>query len=162
MFSDKSYSCSWIARGLSTALVLCLLCSSTPAAPQTIVALAKESSVSFLFWYHSNGIHKLIQGQGPGNGHGQEKQSDRDAKVTRLQIFPGDVTVDVNDHIRFSAVTFDRDGNTVGGVKIKWSGRSSLPGGHMLISQHGEFEAIMSGAFIVVAEAQRKSAQVTV
>ena len=76
MFSATSCACSWIPRGLSIAMVLCLLCSSTPAAPQTVVALAKESSVSFLFWYHSNGIHELIQGQGPGNGHGQEKQSD--------------------------------------------------------------------------------------
>src|SRR2546430_3739919 len=118
MLSAKLYACSWIPRGLSIALVVCLLCSSTPAAPQTIVAVTNEASVSFLFWFHSNEIHKLLQGQGPGNGHAQEKQSDRDAKVTRLQIFPGDVTVDVNDHIRFSAVTFDRDGNTVGGVKI--------------------------------------------
>ncbi len=34
-------------RGISIGLVLSLLVVSTPAAPQTIVAVAKESSVTF-------------------------------------------------------------------------------------------------------------------
>src|SRR5216684_2984079 len=60
-------------RMASVALVLCLLSSSTPAAPETIVVLAKESSVGFLFWFRASGLAKLFQGQGVGNSRGQEK-----------------------------------------------------------------------------------------
>src|SRR5260370_1218352 len=77
---------SWINRGLTIALVLCLLTSSTPAAPETIVALARESSVSFAFWYQASGLAKFIQGRGVGSARAQEKQADRDAKISRLQI----------------------------------------------------------------------------
>ena len=40
-----------LPRVVSVVLVVSLLATSTPAAPQTIVALAKESSVSLGFWF---------------------------------------------------------------------------------------------------------------
>src|SRR5260370_24580533 len=158
----KSWICSGVSRGIAVALILTLLSASTPAAPKTIVALAKESSVSFLFWFHSSGLRKLIQGNGPGNPSGQEKQRDRDAKVSRVQVFPGNVTIDLGDHIRFAAVAYDQNGNPVGGVKIKWRGQSTVPSVHVNISQHSEFEASSPGSFTVIAEAVGKTSQVTV
>src|SRR5690349_4699312 len=110
---------SLVSPVATIALVICLLTSSTPAAPQTIVAVAKESSTGFIFWFHANGLAKLIQGRGIGNASRQEKQADRDARVSRVQIFPGDATIDVSDRVRFSAVAYDRDDNPVGGVKIR-------------------------------------------
>jgi len=154
--------CSWASRAATIALVICLLTSSTPAAPQTIVAVAKESSTSFIFWFHANGLAELIQGRGIGNARGQEKQSDRDAKVTRVQIFPGEATIDLSDRVRFSAVAYDRDDNPVGGVKIRWSGQGAIPQARVRISPHGEFEAMTPGSFTITAQAGAKTAQVTV
>src|SRR5690348_5486302 len=93
---------SWVSRAATIALVICLLTSSTPAASQTMVAVAKESSTSFIFWFHANGLAKLFQGRDIGNARRQEKQTDRDAKVSRVQIFPGDATIDLSDRVRFS------------------------------------------------------------
>jgi RHS repeat-associated protein len=154
-----------LRKSVCIALILSLLATSTPAAPQTIVRFAEETSVDLAFWLHSSGWRKaaaeLLQGQN-SNGKGQEKQRDRDARVARIQILPGDVTVDLNDHIRFAAVAYDRDNTPVGGVKIKWSGRDADNGRRARISQHGEFEATAPGTFNIVAEGAGQSAAVTV
>src|SRR5713226_1101410 len=162
MSSTNPSGCSWLSRVASIALVLCLLSSSTPAAPETIVAAARESSVSFAFWYQASGLAKFIQGRGLGNAPGQEKQADRDAKISRVQIFPGDVTVDLSDHVRFSAVAYDRDGDSIGGVKTRWSGQGATPQVRVRISPHGEFEATTPGSFTITAQAGGKTAHVTV
>lgn len=80
-------------RGISIGLVLSLLVVSTPAAPQTIVAVARESSVSFAFWFRTSGLARMLQDGGAGAVRPQEKQRDRDALVSRIQIYPGDLTV---------------------------------------------------------------------
>jgi len=152
-----------MARAISIALILSLMATSTPAsAPSTIVAFAKEYSVGLAFWFHTSGLAKLIQGQGAGKANPQEKQKDRDAKVHRIQIFPGDVTVDLSDHVSFSAAAYDRDDGPVGGVKFKWSGKSSVPGRGVRLSQHGEFDATTEGSFSIVAEGAGRSAQVSI
>src|ERR1700694_4381895 len=107
MLSTNSSFWSGLGRAATIALILCLLSTSTPAAPQTIVATVKESTISFAFWYRASALAKLIQGRGVGNAKGQEKQADRDAKISRVQIFPGDVTVDLSDRVKFSAVAYD-------------------------------------------------------
>jgi RHS repeat-associated protein len=150
------------SRVVSIALVLCLLSSSTPAATQTIVAVAKESSVSFAFWFNSSGLAKLVQGRGVGNARRQEKQAERDAKISRLQISPGDVTIGLGERVRFSAAAYDQDNNALGGVKIKWSCQSSVKGPRVRQMPHGEFEGIAPGSYTIVAEAAKRTAQVTV
>ena len=121
----------------------------------------QQGSASTLsFWYQASGLAKLLQGR--GNAPGQEKQSDRDAKVSRIQIFPGDVTVDVNEHVRFAAVAYDDAGNTVGGVKVRWRGQSTNSSARVKISQHGEFEALVPGSLTITAQGAGRTAQVTV
>jgi len=149
-------------RAISIGLSLSLMIASTPAAPQTIVAVAKESSVSFLFWFRASGLAKTLQLQGAPSASLQEKQADRDAKVSRIQIFPGDVTIDLSDRVRFSAVAYDPDGNAIGGIKVKWSAQSVIPGLRVRISQLGEFEGMSPGSFVVAVEAVGKTTQVTV
>src|SRR2546423_737278 len=101
-------------RLLSLALLTSILVSSTPAAPRTIVMMANESATTFAFWFHSSGFAKLTQGNGKAKG--QEKQAERDARIDRLQIFPGDLTIDLGERVRFSAIAFDQNNNAVGGV----------------------------------------------
>src|SRR5438128_10007103 len=83
----------------SLLLILCLLSSSTPAAPQIIVSVTKESSVSFAFWFRASGLGKLIQDRGTSKASKQEKQADRNARVARVQIFPGDVTLQLDQSL---------------------------------------------------------------
>jgi len=144
----------------SVGLVLCLLSTSTPAAPQTIVTVSTETATSLAFWYQASGFSKLFQGN--GNAKGQEKQADRDGRVTRIQIFPADATVDLSDHVKFVAIAYDEEGNSVGGVKIRWSGQGAKPNQKARVSQHGEFEATRPGSFTIKASAAGKSAETTV
>jgi hypothetical protein len=153
-----------LRRALCVILVLSLLATSTPAAPQTIVALARESKISFAFWFHGSGwpeVAKLIQTRGP-NGKRQEKQRDRDANVSRIEIYPGNLSVDLSDRVRFAAVAYDSGGIPVGGVKIKVSAQDSALSRRARISPEGEFEATTAGSFNIVAEGAGKTATVTV
>ena len=149
-------------RAISVGLTLSLLVNSTPAAPETVVGLGKESSRAFLFWFHNGGMSKLIQGRGAGNVRRQEKQRDRDAKVARIKIFPEAATVDLGEHVRFSAVAYDQQDDAVGGIKVKWSGQESAAGRRAKVSQQGEFEALAPGSFTITAETNGQSAQATV
>ncbi|HKR11962.1 MAG TPA: RHS repeat-associated core domain-containing protein [Pyrinomonadaceae bacterium] len=154
-----------LRRSVCIALTLSLLVTSTPAAPKTIVGLANETSVSFAFWFKASGWRKsaaqLIQGH-DSNGEGQQKQPDRDAKVARIEIFPGDVTIDLNEQIRFAAIAYDQDNSPVGGVQIKWSGKDTNSGRRARILPDGEFEAIAPGSFNIMAEGAGKTAAVTI
>jgi hypothetical protein len=110
-----------LARRVGTVLlVLCLVCSSTPAAPATVVALTRESGIGFMFWLRASGLSKLIQGT--NDPRPQETQEDRNARVTRLQIFPGDLTLRLDDRIQLTAIGYDPAGTSVGGVKIRLEG----------------------------------------
>jgi RHS repeat-associated protein len=149
-------------QAASILLVLCLFCSSTPAAAQTTITLAQSSSVSLWFWFHSSGLAKLVQSLGSGKIREQEKQRDRDEKISRIQIFPADVSVDIAEHVRFVVVAYDVNGNSVGGVKVKWSGESTQPGRRVRVSKDGDFEATAPGSFTIVAQAVGKTAQVNV
>jgi len=151
-----------LRRLASWLLTICLLSSSTPAAPATIIAVAKETRVSFIFWWHSSGLAQAIQGRANATLRTQEKQTERDTKVARLQIFPGNATIDRGDRVRFSAIAFDSDNNAVGGVKIKWSYESAIKGNRARLTPIGEFEGIVPGSYTVIAQAAKKIAQITV
>src|ERR1051325_220750 len=140
-------------RVLSIVIALSLFTSSAPAAPRIIIDITKESAISFTFWFHNSGFARLLQGQGIGFLRRQEKQADRDARISRLQIFPGDVTISIGERVRFVAVAFDQDDNALGGIQIKWSGQSSLKGGRVRLTPQGEFEGTAPGSFTVTAEA---------
>ncbi|HXM47655.1 MAG TPA: RHS repeat-associated core domain-containing protein [Pyrinomonadaceae bacterium] len=149
-------------RAISVGLTLSLLVNSTPAAPETVVGLGKESSRAFLFWFHNSGMSKLIQERGAGSVRRQEKQRDRDAKIVRIKIFPEAATVDLGEHVRFSAIAYDQKDDAVGGIKVKWSGQGSSTGRRAKVSREGEFEALGPGSFTITAEANGQSAQATV
>src|SRR5215213_4869562 len=151
-----------LRRPAAILLVLSLCSSSTPASTQTIVSTVQETRLNLWLWYHASGLASLVQGQTNGRVKEQETQRERDEKVSRLQIFPTDsVTVDLAEHVRFAAVAYDDENNTVGGVKIKWSSEST-PGPRVRISKNGEFEATAPGTFTIVAQAAGKSAKVNV
>jgi RHS repeat-associated protein len=127
--------------------------------------LARETRASFAFWFNASGWRKvvanLVQGRKSGTMQ-QEKQKDRDGRVARIQIYPGNATVDMNAQVQLSAVAYDNDNTPVGGVKIEWSGQDISSGRRPRITQRGLFEATIAGSFNVVAEGAGKTAAVTI
>src|ERR1041385_8222396 len=149
-------------RALSIFLILSLLTVSTPAAPQVIVNVAQDASLSLTLWYRAGGLKKLLQGLGEGSPRKQEKQADRNARVTRLEISPGNVTVRRGERVQFAAIAYGADDSPISGVKIKWSVRDENRKKGGPISQQGEFQAVVPGQFIITAEGAGQSAQVNV
>ncbi|HKR12576.1 MAG TPA: RHS repeat-associated core domain-containing protein [Pyrinomonadaceae bacterium] len=146
----------------SILVVLTLLVSSTPAAPRLIVDQVKESRTTLAFWWARSDLAKLLDPQNWRSKKEQEKQEDRDARVARLQIFPGDVTVNISEQVSFSAIAFDADDAPVTGVKINFRGSDPNHGKPVRITSNGQFEAISPGAYRVVAEGAGQIAEVKV
>ena len=153
---------SFLKRTATILLALSVLLSTTPAAAQTTVSVVQQTSLSLWLWYYSAGLAKLVQGQGSGKIREQEKQRDRDAKVHGLQIFPADVTAQLGERVRFTAMAVDLDGNTIGGVKVKWNVESDQNGRRARLSKDGSFESMVPGTFTVVAQAAGKTAKTIV
>ena len=158
-----------LSRALCLWLITVLLATSTPAAPQTIVALVADGSTSLMFWFHQSGwaatLKQTNSGQGPPDHKRQEKQEDRDTRVARIEIYPGDVTVQVDERVAFTTVAFDQHGDPVGGVRVKWSCQNEDRNRAARVSQRGDFEATIPGKFKVTAETeggQRAHIKVTV
>jgi RHS repeat-associated protein len=151
-------------RIVSVVLLISLLATGTPAAPQMIVGVAQDLQFSFGFWLRANRFPNLLKAlTGQTNSLiPQEKQVGRDARVARIQIFPGDVTVSIDTPVTFAAAAYDGNGDSVGGVKIKWSGYDPKRGRAVGMSSRGDFEAVVPGSYKVTAEGAGKSASVTV
>src|SRR5918992_371422 len=121
LFCSARIRVHWILRrALSITLTITLLTSSAPAAPQTIKTIAGEWQMSLAFWLRtdfSTKLHRMLD----NDAHKpQEKQETRDAKVSELKIYPGDVTIRISETVSFSAVAYDANAAPVGGVNFKW------------------------------------------
>jgi RHS repeat-associated protein len=155
-----------LRQALSTLLVMSLLASSTPAASETIVGVGRESHATLGFWLKANPgttkLYRTLTGQSPAGARRQEKQTDRDARVSRIEVYPGSVTVDLNEQVTFAAVAYDAGNSPVGGVKVQWRGQALNVGSRPRITPQGLFEATAPGSFSIVAEGASKSAEVTI
>lgn len=159
-------------RGMTTRLVsllitLSLLANSTPAAPKTLMQVAASTTSDLTFWLQVSGVlsglREFFMG-GAEKRKEQEPQKDRDARVSRIQILPEDVTVQEGQQISFTALAYDAQDGPVGGVKIKWSARDEGRKRKVHINERGDFKARAAGNFQVTAEAlgQRSTVNVTV
>jgi RHS repeat-associated protein len=147
---------------ISFALIVSLLATSTPVAAQTIANLVQETSFSFALWYRAGGVAKLLQGNGEGIAKKQEKQAERNARVVRIEISPGDVTVPRYQRVQFAAIAYGADDSPISGVKIKWSAEDDKRKKGGPISPQGEFRAVAPGTFKITAQGAGQTAQVTV
>ena len=124
-------------------------------------------STSLKFWFHQSGwaatLNQAFAGQEKPARKPQEKQKDRDARVARIEISPGDVTIQVDERVALAAVAYDQEGNSVGGVRVKWSCRDEERNRAANVSQRGDFVATIPGKFKVTAETEGgKSAHVKI
>lgn len=145
-------------RVISISLIICLLSSSTPAAPTTIVSVTKQWSADLTFWYKTAGLDLLAQVFRPKEAKRQEAQHERDARVVRIKIFPGDVTLNPDELVDLSAVPYDNTGAPVGGVTFKWTATEQVSGRRAPISTQGEFRAIVQGVYKITAEGAGRTA----
>jgi len=96
-----------------------------------------------------------------GSTKRQEQQSERDSRVARLQVFPGDVMVMPNSSVIFAAVAYDAKNVPMGGVGATWraydANNREVP-----ISQTGKFEPNQPGRYLVIAESAKHKSSVVV
>lgn len=92
----------------------------------------------------------------------QEKQEERDARVSRIEILPGNLTLQEGQQVSFTAVAYDLQGSQVGGVKFKWSARDEGRARNKHINQRGDFKAMAPGTFNVMVEGASHKASVEV
>ena len=151
---------SRVKRAASVVLLLCLLATSTPAAPQAIISTAREWRISFAFWFRSTRFPKWLEGQPERKS--PQTQAARDAKIARIEIFPKNAAVDLDGRIKFSAIPYDNNDNPIGGVRTKWRAENVTRDRRAPISNHGEFIAKAPGTYTVSAEANGKRGETTV
>jgi RHS repeat-associated protein len=122
------------------------------------MALVSDLSTSLKFWFHQSGwdatLKQTFSGQKKPDRKPQEKQKDRDARVARIEIYPGNVAVQVDERVAFTTVAFDQNGAPVGGVRVKWSCQDEDRNRAARVSQRGEFVATIPGKFKVTAETE--------
>jgi hypothetical protein len=90
-----------------------------------------------------------------------ETQQDREQRVTRIKIFPGDVEIKTGEQVVFNAVAFDQDGNAVNGLDVKWSALHEEKNYPITVS-HGTFVSGAPGKFVVMAEIAGRKERVKV
>ena len=155
-----------VCRVLSVLLVLSILTASTPGAPRAVVETSQQVGTDISFWLKANYVlpklWNLITQQNK-KPKPEQSQSDRDAKVRRIEILPGDVTVQEGQQVNFTAVAYDAENNSVGGVKIDWKtqdeDRNNADAG---AAPRGTFTAHKHGNFKVIAEAAGQTTSVKV
>jgi hypothetical protein len=128
-------------RKITVALLIAVLLSN-PVAAATLgsapLAAAKGQDLRYEFysggWAKSLGIHLTSSRQGSGKGWDgrgapkrnrpaqaqAETKTDRETKVARVKIYPGDVEINTGEQVVFSAVGLDSDGNAIGGLDVNW------------------------------------------
>ena len=147
---------------LPAVLTFSLLLSSMPIAPQIAMAIGKETFISLAFWYNRTGVGKLLQGKSFEDAQEQEKESERFSRISRIEIFPKDPAVDLGSRVRFTAVAYDAEDNTIGAGKVVWSGQGSRQSDRVRISPVGDFEALTPGTFTIKAKFRGNTDETTV
>jgi hypothetical protein len=157
------------------------------AAVDAVSATAINYGQDAHFWWHSSGwaaryerlrneflpnIGARAQSRGwDGRGaprrsrpapQAAETQQDREQRIARIEIFPGDVEIKVGEQIIFNAIAFDNDDNAIGGIEAQWSALREAGNQPITIREPGCFVSGVPGRFIVTAEIADHRQQVTV
>lgn len=146
-------------RVLCLWLMTALLAASTPCAAQIISARVRTWSQSQPMLAKSSDRPAMPQQMAAPQ---QETQTTREARVVRIQIYPGEMRLLVGQRLNFAAVAYDNNGAAVGGIKFNWRSDYAGQDQRVRISSSGEFAADIEGTYKVVAEGAGRSAEVTV
>jgi RHS repeat-associated protein len=147
------------------------------AAVKAVSAKAVNYGQDAQFWWHSSGwaarAERLrneylpnfgVQAQSKGwDGKGAPRRSrpapkevetrqDRERKVARIKIFPGDVELKTGEQVIFNAVAFDHEDNLLSGLDVKWDALDEVKNQPLTVATPGTFVSGVPGKFIVTAE----------
>jgi hypothetical protein len=145
-------------------LAVVMLANSAPAAPLVVAGAGRGWKLDALLWFQASGWSATLQGlsQNRPPAQRQERQSEREARVRRVEIRPGGLEVAVGERVQFTAVAYDGSDDAVGGIRFAWRGRDEGRGRQTLVTRGGLFEARATGNFTILAEGAGRQAQVSV
>jgi RHS repeat-associated protein len=150
-----------LTQALSIFLVIAILAVQASAAPQVITGLTAQWRAGVALWLDSSGLSALLSRAQKPPSPGQASQAQRNARVARVTISPGDITIKEGDQVEFAAEAFDAQNAPVGGVRFKWQALD-LDRNKQAHMREGRFEARRPGTFRIVAQTGRQQASVTV
>jgi RHS repeat-associated protein len=91
-----------------------------------------------------------------------ETQQDRERKIARIKIFPGDVELKTGEQVIFNAVAFDHENNLLSGLDVKWDALDEVKNRPLTVTSPGTFVSGVPGKFIVTAEIAGRKERVKV
>ncbi len=163
----KLFSTFQIRRFVTKCLIVVLLSTQTFATPQLAVVYAEMVTgwkQEARLFYYAQGWGSLLMAFWQGklsdkptkpSEKTQEKQSDRDAQVVKLQIAPGgDLTIATGERITFNALALSSEGGAVSGVKFNWavediSVDQAKRKGKPVITDRGVFYSPIAGEYLI-------------
>jgi RHS repeat-associated protein len=164
-FNRSRHHARITTKTITVGLVLCLLSSSTPAASQAIGAFVDDARFGLTIWFRSHELGTklmaLIQNR-KDHPKPQEKQLERNQRVGEIQIYPKDARLWVGQQATFSAIAFERDNVSVGGVGFTFSILRGPKDQSATISSKGVFVSPTPGVFEIEVEGANKRARTSV
>ena len=91
-----------------------------------------------------------------------ESKEDREFKISRVKIFPGDVTIETGQQAIFNAVAYDRDGAPISGLEVSWDGLDEDGNQPFSVSRQAAFSSNKPGKFKLTADIGGRKDQVKV
>jgi hypothetical protein len=91
-----------------------------------------------------------------------ENEEDRELKVARVQIFPGDVSIQTGQQAVFTAVAYDKEGSPVSGLGVSWEAFDEEKNEPAAISKTAVFDSGKPGKFKITADVAGRKAHVKV
>ncbi|HKX29735.1 MAG TPA: RHS repeat-associated core domain-containing protein [Blastocatellia bacterium] len=91
-----------------------------------------------------------------------ERREDRERRIARVQIYPGDVRIETGQQVVFNAIAYDRNGASIGGLVYQWTGWDEERKAPVKVSPTASFSSAVPGRFRLTAEVAGHRAQVTV
>ena len=144
----------FLAKLLCVFLTINLLTISTPAAPRVIVGVVSEVSQDIRFGFLSSSwAIKFPDWFGGFFLTTQNPPNNR--QISRIQIFPGSISVAQGEQVTFSAIGFDTQDEPVsGGINVRWRVADTGRGLRERRLRDGKFEARVIGTFTVTAQSR--------
>jgi RHS repeat-associated protein len=148
-------------QALCLLLILSLLATSAPAAPQSIVGAASEFAQDVRYGFLSGGWAKSLQTWFVPTSVAASSDNQNE-QISSIRIFPGSITLRRGQTAFFAAIAYDAENQPLSGVDFKWTstdrGRARQP--ERL--RDAQFRSQIAGTFKVTAKARGREAEVTV
>lgn len=151
----------FVRRSICSLVITSILAVSTPAAPQTIVGMAGKTWQDARFAFLSSRIAIDSPNWFAGLFVGAQN-TNRPATISRIQIFPGPVTLQLGRETVFSAVAYDSDDQPLSGVAFEWTSADTRRGLAARRFSNSEFKARSTGRFTIKASAGNREAEISV